>query len=54
MKNILHHGSEELCGSEDIVLYAWAPQPNSRFYIVKSARRLINSGNLPIKNPDAV
>jgi hypothetical protein len=39
---------------EVIALSVWAPQPNSGFYIVKSATRLINSGNLRIKNPDAV
>jgi hypothetical protein len=35
----------------EIVLCAWAPQPNSLFYIVKSAGAYIF---LPIKNPDAV
>jgi hypothetical protein len=28
---------------EVIALFAWAPEPNSGFYIVKSAMRLINS-----------
>jgi hypothetical protein len=37
-----------------IALFVRAPQPISGFYIVKSAMRLINSGNLPVKNPDAV
>jgi hypothetical protein len=41
-------------GGKDIALFAWARQPNSGFYIVKSATRLINNGNLHIKNPDAV
>jgi hypothetical protein len=40
--------------SKVIALFVWAPQPISGFYIVKSAMRLINSGNLPIKKPDAV
>ena len=35
--------------SKVIALFVWAPQPISGFYIVKSAMRLINSGNLPIK-----
>jgi hypothetical protein len=39
---------------EVIALYAWAPHTISGFYIVKSAMRLINSGNLYIKNPYAV
>jgi hypothetical protein len=31
---------------EVIALFAWAPHTNSGIYIVKSATRLINSGNL--------
>ena len=38
---------------EVIALFAWAPHTNSGIYIVKSATRLINTGNLHIKNPDA-
>ena len=30
---------------EVIALFAWAPEPNSGLYIVKSAMRLINSGS---------
>jgi hypothetical protein len=41
-------------GGKVIALFVWAPQPISGVYIVKSATRLINSGNLHIKNPDAV
>jgi hypothetical protein len=35
LKNILHHGSEELCGSGDIVLYAWAPHTICDFHHTK-------------------
>jgi hypothetical protein len=45
---------ESIVDLEVIALFAWAPQPISGFYIVKSATRLINSGNHHIKNPDAV
>jgi hypothetical protein len=40
----------------DIALYeyTWAPHTNSRFYIVKSDMRLINSGNIHIKKRYAV
>ena len=38
----------------DIALCASAPHTNSGFYIVKSAMRLINSGNLHIKKQYAV
>ena len=31
---------------EVIAMFVWAPQPISGFYIVKSATRLINNGNL--------
>jgi hypothetical protein len=41
-------------GGKVIALFAGATHTNSGIYIVKSAMRLINSGNLPIKNPDAV
>jgi hypothetical protein len=36
-------GSGTKITSKVIVLYAWAPHTNSRFTIVKSAMRLINS-----------
>jgi hypothetical protein len=39
---------------EDIILYAWAPHTDPGFTIVKSAMRLINSGNLHIKKHYAV
>jgi hypothetical protein len=45
---------ESIVDLEIIALFAWAPQPISGFYIVKSATRLINSGNIHIKTPDAV
>jgi hypothetical protein len=40
-------------GWKVIALFAWAPRPNSGFYIVNSAARLINSENLHIKTHDA-
>jgi hypothetical protein len=43
--------SKSTVNLQDIALFARAPHTNTRFHIVKSAMRLINSGNLPIKTP---
>jgi hypothetical protein len=46
MNNILNVASGAVWGGKVIALFAWAPHTNSGIYIVKSAMRLINSGNL--------